>query len=204
MDIAAKAESYLPLVGAIARTVGRGLPSYVEIDDLVQDGVIGLIGALQRYDPERGVVFTTYAGHRIRGAMLDGLRRRDPLPRTARRALREVEDGVPRNGGAAFYLLDLDHALSMPEDEATGPEALALEADLRRRLRAGFAALPVRDREVLLLRAVHGLPLRLAAYRLSLSITRAAEIERRAIGRLRRYLDGQPMIRARRRVLDTP
>jgi RNA polymerase sigma factor for flagellar operon FliA len=197
MDMGAKVESYLPLVGAIARTVRQRLPSSVEIDDLMQDGVLGLIGALHRYDPTRGVVFSTYAGHRIRGAMLDGLRARDPLPRAARRAQRAA--GNDPAGNTGFQLLDLDHALSISADEETGPEALALESDLRRRLWAGFAALPVRDREVLLLRMVHDLPLRLVAYRLGLSITRAAELETRGITRLRRYLAGQPMIRGRSR-----
>jgi RNA polymerase sigma factor for flagellar operon FliA len=197
MDVGATVESYLPLVGAIARTVSQRLPPSVEVDDLVQDGVLGLIGAVRRYDPSRGVVFSTYAGHRIRGAILDGLRMRDPLPRAVRRARKAA--GADPSSVTGFQLLDLDHALSLSADEETGPEAQALESDLRRRLRAGFAALPVRDREVLLLRMVHGLPLRLVAHRLGLSITRAAELETRGITRLRRYLDGQPMIRGRRR-----
>jgi len=184
-------EGYLPLVGAIAWTVSRGLPSVVEMDELINDGVIGLYTALERYDPGRGVGFSTYAGHRIRGAMLDGLRERDPLPRAFRRAQKRAE-------GGGIQFLELDEALMVPADETTGPEALALEADLLRRVWCGLRALPPRDWQVLELRMIHGLPLRAVAARLSLSITRVAEIQTRGLARLRRYLDGEPMIRPRR------
>ncbi len=184
-------ESFLPLVGAIARTVSRGLPSVVEIDELINDGVLGLYTALERYDPRRNVGFSTYAGHRIRGAMLDGLRRRDPLPRALRRAQKAF-------GGGGIQFHDLDEALMVPADEDASPEALVLEADLRRRVRCGLEALPPRDREVLELRMVRGWPLRAVAEQLSLSITRVAEIQARGLERLRRYLEGEPMLRPRR------
>jgi RNA polymerase sigma factor for flagellar operon FliA len=198
VDVGPLVEAYLPLVGAIARTVGRSLPSSVEKDDLVHDGVVGLIAALQRYDPGRGVGFSTYAGHRIRGAMLDGLRTRDPLPRAVRRAQKTSADGPVWPGAGGGPLLELDEALSIPADDDAGPEAQAIEADLRRRVWDGLAALPVRDREVLLLRMVHDLPLRFVAQRLGISITRTAELQTRGIERLRRYLDGDPMIPPRR------
>jgi RNA polymerase sigma factor for flagellar operon FliA len=182
------AESYLPLVGAIARALSRGLPSTVEMNELINDGVIGLYTALERYNPDRGVGFSTYAGHRIRGAMLDGLRERDPLPRALRRAQKAAE-----TGGIQF--LELDEALMVPDDEAASPEVLAMEADLRRRVRCGLDALPPRDREVLELRMVRGLPLRAVAAHLSLSITRIAEIQTRGITRLRRYLNEEPLVR---------
>lgn len=184
-------ESYLPLVIAIARALSRGLPSTVEIDELISDGVIGLYTALERYDPGRGVGFSTYAGHRIRGAMLDGLRLRDPLPRSARRAQRAAQAG-------GIQFLELDEALMVPADENLGPEAVVLEADLRQRVRCGLDALPPRDREVLELRMVHGLPLRAVAARLSLSITRIAEIQTRGIARLRRHVNGEPPARLKR------
>jgi RNA polymerase sigma factor for flagellar operon FliA len=198
VDQGATVERYLPLVGAIARTVSRGLPPSVEIDELMNDGVIGLIAAAQRYDPDRGVGFSTYAGHRIRGAMLDGLRERDPLPRTLRRMQKAAADGL-LGPGCGIQFLELEHAASVPADDDAGPEALAMEADLRRRVWQGLEALPARDREVLVLRMVHALPLRVVAGRLSLSITRTAEIQARGVTRLRRFLDGEPMIRPRRR-----
>lgn len=195
MDTGQLVEEYLPLVGAIARTLSRALPPAVEMDDLVHDGVIGLISALRRFDPARKVGFSTYAGHRIRGAMLDGLRARDPLPRACRRAQRAPAGARSGRARTSVQLLEIDHAAGVPADDDTGPEAVILEADLQRRLWDGVAALPPRDREVVDLRMIQGLPLREAAHRLSLSITRTAEIQRRAITRLRRYLNGEPMIR---------
>jgi RNA polymerase sigma factor for flagellar operon FliA len=196
-EMASRVEACLPLVGAIARAVSRRLPSTVEIDELVNDGVVGLIAALRRFDSTRGVGFSTYAGHRIRGAMLDGLRERDPLPRAVRRALKTSCADGSRPPSMPF--LDLECAMSIPIDQEHEPESLAVEADLRRRVWEGLAALPPRDREVLVLRMVRGLTLREVAARLSLSITRTVEIQARGICRLRRFLDGEPMVRPRGR-----
>jgi RNA polymerase sigma factor for flagellar operon FliA len=193
-------EGYLPLVGAIARAMRRRLPASVELDELVSDGVIGLIGALQRYDPARGVGFPVYASRRIRGAMLDGLRDRDPLPRTVRRARRAAHDGVPPSPARGIHFVDLDDVVKLPANEDAEPESLVLEADLRRRLWEGVAALPLRDREVLLLRMVHGLTARMVAERLALSMTRTIEIQQRGLTRLRRFLEGEPMVRLRGRM----
>ncbi len=190
---------YLPLVGAIARALSRGLPPSVELDELINDGVIGLIEAMRRYDPTRGVGFSTYAGHRIRGAMLDGLRVRDPLPRRVRRA-QKAEQSNPRNHavGRGIQFHELEDALMIPEDEACGPEARVLEEELLYELHCGLLELPPRDRQVLLLRMGRGMTLRAVAVQLELSITRIAEIQTRGIVRLRRFLAGQPMIRPRR------
>lgn len=189
--VRAAVEPHLPLVGGIARAMSRRLPPTVEMDELINDGVVGLIEALGRYDPGRRVGFSTYAGHRIRGAILDGLRTRDPLTRACRRAQKAAgDDGI--------HLLTLDEAVTVPGDDAAGPEALALEADLHRQVRLGLAALPPRDRQVLVLRMVRGLPLRAVAARLSLSITRVAEIQARGLTRMRRFLSDGTMERPRR------
>src|SRR5690606_3766977 len=71
-----------------------GLPRNVEVDDLVSQGVIGLFDALEKFQPDRGVKFETYALARIRGAILDGLRASDWVPRTVRRRARELEQAV--------------------------------------------------------------------------------------------------------------
>lgn len=199
---AAHITDYLPLVGAIARALSRGLPPTVELDELINDGVIGLIEALGRYDPTRGVGFSTYAGHRIRGAMLDGLRVRDPLPRRVRRA-HKADQVDPRNqtGGRGVFFHEIEDALTIPEDEAYGPEARVLEEEMVYELRCGLLELPPRDRQVLLLRMVRGMTLRAVAAELQLSITRIAEIQTRGIVRLRRFLAGEPMIRPRRRTI---
>jgi RNA polymerase sigma factor for flagellar operon FliA len=82
------------LVKRIAHHLAARLPSSVEIDDLVQAGVIGLLEAARHYSPDRGASFETYAGIRIRGAMLDELRQTDWAPRSVHRRLREVSDAI--------------------------------------------------------------------------------------------------------------
>ena len=77
--------TFLPLSRAIARKLKAGLPASVEYDDLVSSGVIGLIAAVDRFDPDKGFNFKRYAAIRIRGAMLDDLRQMDWAPRSVRR-----------------------------------------------------------------------------------------------------------------------
>lgn len=83
--------SYLPLVRLHAGRLAMALPQHVSREDLLQSGVLGLMEALQRFDPSRGIKFETYAGQRIRGAMLDELRRLCWLPRTLFRRIRELD-----------------------------------------------------------------------------------------------------------------
>jgi RNA polymerase sigma factor for flagellar operon FliA len=82
---------YSPLVKFVAGRVGAGLPNSVDPGDLVSAGVFGLIDAVERFDPARGVKFETFAVPRIRGAVFDGLRSLDWVPRSVRSRAREVE-----------------------------------------------------------------------------------------------------------------
>ncbi len=83
--------TYLPLVKNVAGRMAMGFPKSVELSDLVNTGVIGLIEAFGNFDPERGVKFETYAVPRIRGAILDELRALDWVPRSTRARSREIE-----------------------------------------------------------------------------------------------------------------
>lgn len=80
----------LPFVEALARRMAATMPHSIDVGDLVQDGVIGLIDAAHRFDEARGIKFETFAERRIRGAMIDALRR-DAWPRGVRRVRRELE-----------------------------------------------------------------------------------------------------------------
>ncbi len=80
----------LPFVEALARRVAASMPHSIDIGDLVQDGVMGLIDAAHRFDEGRGIKFETFAERRVRGAMIDALRR-DAWPRGVRRVRRELE-----------------------------------------------------------------------------------------------------------------
>ena len=74
-------ESYIPLVHSIASMIsGKGLPPNIDYNDLVSDGMIGLMKAWDNFDPKRGVKFETYASYRIRGEILDGLKYYNPVP----------------------------------------------------------------------------------------------------------------------------
>ena len=89
---------YAPLVKFVASRLAAGLPQNVEQADLVSYGIFGLIDAIDRFDPERGNKFETYAMQRIRGAILDDLRAQDWVPRSVRGRAREVERALERLG----------------------------------------------------------------------------------------------------------
>jgi len=80
----------LPFVEALARRMAASMPNSIDVGDLVQDGVLGLIDAARRFDEDRGIKFETFAERRVRGAMIDALRR-DAWPRGVRRQRREIE-----------------------------------------------------------------------------------------------------------------
>ena len=80
----------LPFVEALARRMAASMPNSIDIGDLMQDGVLGLIDAAHRFDEARGIKFETFAERRVRGAMIDALRR-DAWPRGVRRQRRELD-----------------------------------------------------------------------------------------------------------------
>jgi RNA polymerase sigma factor FliA len=86
--------TYAPLVKYVAGRVGSGLPSHVDESDLVQYGLLGLIGAIERYDPDRDVKFETYAIARIKGSIIDELRAMDWVPRSVRSRARDIERAI--------------------------------------------------------------------------------------------------------------
>ena len=86
--------THAPLVKRLAFHLMARLPASVQVDDLVQNGMIGLLDAIQRFEDGMGAQFETYAVQRIRGAMLDGLRETDWVPRGVRREMRRVETAI--------------------------------------------------------------------------------------------------------------
>jgi RNA polymerase sigma factor for flagellar operon FliA len=108
----------LPFVESLARRVASSMPHSIELADLVQDGMLGLIDAAYRYDEARGIKFETFAERRVRGAMIDALRR-DAWPRGVRRQRRELEaarEELRRELGTEPSLADL--AARVGSDEA--------------------------------------------------------------------------------------
>src|SRR5512133_3385494 len=80
----------IPFVESLARRMASTMPNSIDIGDLVQDGVLGLIDAANRFDEDRGIKFETFAERRVRGAMIDALRK-DAWPRGVRRQRRELD-----------------------------------------------------------------------------------------------------------------
>ncbi len=109
IDRDALIEATLPQVKFIADRLAARLPPSVDRDDLYGAGVLGLLDAVEKFDPARGVLFKTYAEMRVRGAMLDSLRMLDWAPRSMRRRAREVE--------AAFQRIQQERGRAATEEE---------------------------------------------------------------------------------------
>jgi RNA polymerase sigma factor FliA len=86
--------TYAPLVKFVAGRLGSNLPAHVDEQDLVSYGLLGLIGAIERFDPDREIKFETYAISRIKGAIIDELRSLDWVPRSVRARAREIERAI--------------------------------------------------------------------------------------------------------------
>jgi RNA polymerase sigma factor for flagellar operon FliA len=127
--IGRSASDYALLVKRIAYQLAARLPASVQIDDLVQAGMIGLLDALNNFDETQGAQFETYASQRIRGAMLDELREIDWVPRSVRKNARDIE--------RAISLLQQQHGKAPTEQqianqmELTLPEYQAMLTDAR-------------------------------------------------------------------------
>jgi RNA polymerase sigma factor for flagellar operon FliA len=87
-------KQYAPLVKYVAGKIAVGMPHNIEFDDLVGFGAFGLLDAIDKFDPDKGVKFKTYAVTRIRGAIFDELRSIDWVPRSVRQKTREVEEAI--------------------------------------------------------------------------------------------------------------
>ncbi|HEY8083142.1 MAG TPA: RNA polymerase sigma factor WhiG [Solirubrobacterales bacterium] len=111
--------AYSPLVKFVAGRLGAGLPSHVEDADLISYGLMGLIGSIERFEPERGIKFETFAMTRIRGAIIDELRSLDWVPRSVRSRAREIEAAQTK----------LEHELQRAPSEAELAKKLGLSED---------------------------------------------------------------------------
>jgi len=111
--------AYSPMVKFVAGRLGAGLPSHVDDADLISYGLMGLIGSIERFEPERGIKFETFAMTRIRGAIIDELRSLDWVPRSVRSRAREIEAAQAK----------LEHTLQRAPSEAELAAALEISED---------------------------------------------------------------------------
>jgi len=111
---------YAPLVKRIAYHMMARLPASVEVDDLIQVGLIGLMDAVSRFDGNQGAQFESYATQRIRGSMLDELREADWLPRHVRQKSRQIESAIHRleqRNGKSPTEQEISAEMGMPIDQ---------------------------------------------------------------------------------------
>jgi RNA polymerase sigma factor FliA len=111
--------AYSPLVKYVAGRMASGLPSHVEEADLISYGLLGLIGAIERYDPDREIKFETFAMARIKGGIIDELRSLDWVPRSIRSRARAIEEVHAR----------LEHDLQRTPTEEEVAQQLGVDAD---------------------------------------------------------------------------
>jgi RNA polymerase sigma factor for flagellar operon FliA len=206
------------LVKRIAYHLAGRLPPSVEVDDLVQAGMIGLLEAAAHYNATRGASFETYAGIRIRGAMIDALRKLDWAPRSVHRKAREaaqvtrqIEEregreardaevagamGLPLEeynqilqDAATCHMANLDEATGVT-DRSADPEDETRRGALREAVAGAIASLPERERLVMSLYYEEELNLKEIGAVLGVSESRACQLHGQALIRLRSRLRG--------------
>lgn len=210
----------MPLVRRLARRLKRLVPS-LDGDDLVGDGCVGLLRAVDSFDPLRGPALAEYARRLIVGAMLNGVRRMDPVSERARRIVRDGENQryalaamrgeVPggdemeslcpgyRRARAAAYRgqpLSLDAPLPLGEslvrDWTGDPARIVEQRSERAALAACVDALPKRQRELVLMHYFAGSSLRNVGKRLAISPQRASQLHLGALAKLRQNVRASP------------
>lgn len=207
---------YSPLVKYVAGRVRSGLPQSVDSADLVSEGVIGLMDAVEKFEPERGLQFQTYAVPRIRGAIIDSIRAADWVPRSIRTLQRDVErardtlqqrlNRAPSDAEicaeASVSAADLrklrerpSHIGSAEDDEIAALDDLgpgvdeALEdVETRRALLGALRNLPERDQVIIALYFFEGLTLSEIGQVLSVTESRVSQLRSRATKALRSSL----------------
>ena len=168
------------LVRQMAGHLCRRLPSSEDVDDIIQDGLIGLTKATAASDPARGVSFRTFARHRIRGAMRDGLRERDPVTRRGRERgiapkFVSLHAPVPRDHGGVAIAAQL---LDRRPDPATSVAEAARVDEMT-------AGLDERSRLIVRLYVIDGHLFKAIGRLMRLSETRVCQLYHEAIRRLR-------------------
>jgi RNA polymerase sigma factor for flagellar operon FliA len=112
-------EKYTPLIKLVASRIIRRLPPQIEMNDLVNSGVLGLMDAIEKYDPSREIKFETYAEFRIRGSILDELRSQDWVPRSIRQRIHELD--------RAYEELEAEHNRPATDEEVSERLGITLE-----------------------------------------------------------------------------
>ena len=206
---------YAPLVKYVAGRLRTRMPETVEQDDLVSDGVLGLMDAIERFEPARGLSFQTFAVPRIRGAIIDGMRTMDFVPRSVRDKLRVVQRGqvtleerlgrVPEDAEVARevgipvqQLRDLsrqansNHAnlddFDLADELSSAADHRVEQGDVNASLMRVVDQLAERDQVIIALYYFEGLTLAEIGQVLGVTESRVSQVHRRATTTLRQKL----------------
>ena len=179
-------EAYADLAAGIARRMRVPTGARAGRDDLESAALLGLIHAIDRFEPDRGVPFEAFAALRIRGAILDELRLIDDRSRADRQRERQENAGAVRLTFSLDALLEAGGAPALVADD--GVAARHDDEDLRMRVERALHRLPPRQRELLGRYYGEALTLREAGLRMGISEARACQLHGRAILNLRRDL----------------
>jgi RNA polymerase sigma factor FliA len=185
-------ERYAPLAAGVARRMRLPAMAVAGREDLESAGIVGLIDAVDRFDPGRGVPFEGYATARIRGAILDELRRVDERTRDDRVRLRRAAHSGESPNGYLATTVSLESLLEVGYDWGAedGTAARDADEDLKERVEGAISQLPARQRELLARYYREDLTLREAGVRMGISEARASQLHVRALEALRRLLLG--------------
>jgi len=208
-------KQHASLVRKIAMQVASRLPRSIQLEDLIQEGMLGLLDAINRYEPKPGASFETYAKARIRGSIYDSLREEDVIPRHVRDRLTQLERAAeelrqqlgrpPEDNEIAahlgmsiddyFAVLDSAMSITVVDDELpdvideTADQAKALQQkQLAARIEGRLKDLPERERLVLALHYQQDLSFREVAYVMELTPGRISQLHTQALVRLRGML----------------
>lgn len=206
----AAVEAHQELVDKVVRRLRRELDLSCDPDDLRAWGMTGLLEARARFDPARGVRFSTFAYYRVRGAIIDGIRKQGWLSRRAYAKLRahEATDAVGEQlaeseaqcatSSSAARAAQIDDALAKisaayvmsavgqgDDDEAETPEVQVSTSELRGGVARGLAGLPERERTLLEAVYFEGVTIEEAGRRLGLSKSWASRLHAKALERMR-------------------
>lgn len=215
---------YAPLVRKLAFQVASRLPPNVVLDDLIQEGMMGLLDAIKRYEPRPGLNFEAYARFRITGAIYDSCRENDILPRNQRdklsgleKAVRRLEQELGRSPteqeiaeacelSIEEYHQTLDTMVGMtaiddvpehlmPIAEGADPSQITSFKQIAKHLAGVIKDLPEKERMVVALHYQEDLSFREVAYVMDLTPGRISQIHSQAMVRIRAHLGNDPTFR---------
>jgi len=189
---------YAPLVRRLAYQIASRLPPNVELDDLIQDGMMGLLDAMKRYEPRPGLNFEAYARFRITGAIYDSCRENDVLPRNQRDKLSDLENAIRRlEQELGRHPTDQEVADHCELSIAEYHQTLEINSfrQISERLAQVIKDLPEKERMVVALHYQEDLSFREVATVLDLTPGRISQIHTQAMLRIRSVLGTDPSFR---------